>query len=1162
MMDKSAIEKFAINARIKLRQSVEERMSVLGISSNGVPDKVQVIGDIVIINLSNGMETRLTKEESNYRDQLIKEVKRQGYNNIVESVAYTWFNRLIAIRYMEVNDYLPTHVRVLSSIVLGKKEPDIISQCISVDLNFFQDEKNRIIELKNNEDLDRLFGMMFLIQCRELNRILPELFTITKPYENILLKLSYTNPDSVVRDLVDNISEEDFKDAVQIIGWMYQYYNSELKDDTFAKLKKNVKVSKERIPAATQLFTPDWIVRYMVENSVGRVWLEGHSNDILRSSWKYYIDEAEQESEVIRQLDEIRSERKNMLPEDIKIIDPCMGSGHILVYAFDVLMQIYESYGYSKSDSATLIVEKNLYGLDIDDRAYQLAYFAVMMKARQYDSNVFDRMIKNNIHSIVESDIIEESVFNGYGIKMGSMDRYLALSDIKYLVSQFYKGKLYGSLIELRGVRWDLIEAFINDRSISVYNTPEIDERLKEIVEVSKVLSKKYDVVVTNPPYMGGSGMDSELSKFVKDNYPDTKSDMSTCFMEKAFKMCNKTGFSSMINIPVWMFISSYKSLRNTIISKKTCVNMVHPGRGIFGSDFGTTSFVIQNQHYRNYVGTYCKLYQKQGSVDSIDEKERVFLSRKNRYYVKQEIFDKIPGSPIAYWVSENFVRAFIEFSNFNNLTECAAGVSSGNNDKYLRLWFEVDYSEIAFHCKSNKEFQESTFLYAPCNKGGFYRKWYGNNEYVARWKKFEEFHRNGSTYKHLLFKEGMTWSAITSSKFNSRYYSSGFIFDHASPSMFTMDQSSLLYLIGFSNSNVFERFINVINPTINTGADSLRKIPVDKSFPDKELIVELVKENIGCSMNEWDSYELSWDFKRHPFVCGVTKISEAYSMWQQSSESRYYVVHANEEILNQYFIEKYKLSDELKNTDNVIVSLRIACVQRDVKNFLSYAVGCIFGRYSLDVPGLIYAGGMWDSLKYSQYEVSFDNIVIINEDEYFGDDIVKKFVEFVKVVFGESTLEENLKFIVESLEIKGSGSSRDKIRMYFLKDFYKDHLKMYSTLPIYWLFDSGKENGFKALIYMHRYNENLVGKMRQNYLLPMQRRYADQINREKDQVKRSSIQKKLDEIERYDLAMELYSSNPVSIDLDDGIKFNYAKFQNIENSKSSKDRINLLYKI
>ncbi len=558
-MDKNAVEKFSTNARVKLRKSVDASMARLGIGEGREPESVDSSGTTVVLNLPGGLRTTLTSEQANWRAKLIDRVSSEGYDNVVEQVAYTWFNRLIAIRYMEVNDYLPTHVRVLSSSDKGKIEPDIVTQCIHMAdvLNLSSSEKDEIFALKSQGKSDELFSRMFVYECRSLNQILPELFTETRPYEKLLLNLSYTIQDGVVRELVDTVPEDDFRDAVQIIGWMYQYYNSELKDKVFADLKKNVKISKEHIPAATQLFTPDWIVRYMVENSLGRVWLEGHPDQSLQSKWKYYLVEADQEPQVKEKLKEIRSSRRRMEPTDIKVIDPCMGSGHVLVYAFDVLIQIYESYGYSKQDAASLIVENNLFGLDIDERAYQLAYFAVMMKARSYDPSVFNRKLKPNLSAMIETSGLDDSCLEGYGNGMAPMEKSLAYNDMKYLISLFKDARTYGSLIKVRELDFKRINAFINARSINLYAN---DDSIKKIVAIASILSQRYDAVITNPPYMGSSGMNPQLTKFVKDEYPLSKSDLSTCFMERTLALCNEDGFSSMINIPVWMFFPVLRS--------------------------------------------------------------------------------------------------------------------------------------------------------------------------------------------------------------------------------------------------------------------------------------------------------------------------------------------------------------------------------------------------------------------------------------------------------------------------------------------------------------------------------------------------------------------------------------------------------------------------
>lgn len=820
-MDRSAVERFSIESRKKLIRSIDNVMVELGVSPKSEVESIESAGDVTIITLKGGFKTTITAEETKWRGELVEAIKAEGYDNILEKVAYTWFNRIIAVRYMEVNDYLPSHVRVLSSVIDGRKEPDIITQCLKMDLSMTQAEIELVTRLKDSGEDDKLFSRLFIIQCRKLNEILPELFTKTKPYENLLLRISYIDPDGVVRDLVENISEDDFRDAVQIIGWMYQFYNSELKDETFADLKKNVKISKERIPAATQLFTPDWIVRYMVENSVGRVWLEGHDDPLLKSKWRYYLDEAEQEPEVQSELKRIRSGRADMMPSDIKVIDPCMGSGHILVYAFDVLMQIYDSFGYLPSDAAEMIVTRNLYGLDIDDRAYQLAYFAVMMKARQYDPSVFSKGLKPNLHAIPESNGISDDVFNEYGQKMQPMERSLALNDLKYLIQLFHDSKIYGSLLKPRDIDYSQIRKALNDCTITLYSNPIIREKVEEIVSIAEILSDHFDSVVTNPPYMGSSGMDNGLSKFVKDTYPNSKADLSTCFMEKTLSMCNETGFMSMINIPVWMFLSSFETLRKLISSQNTYVNMAHQGRGIFGSDFGSTAFVITKSHINDYNATYVKLFDKQGAVDSVEEKESRFLSGENRFYVKQDRFNAIPGSPIAYWVSEQFIDNFSKGISIDSISIFTGSQNiTADNNKYLRMWWEIKYPDIGSEKKWVK--------YA---KGGDSRKYFGNIIHVVDWSdEARMFYKTNKTSNLLdskcWYKEGITYTMLSSKGASFRYLPPECIFDKGGPSIINLGDK-LYYVLAFLNSNVCKTYLDTLNPTINLQVKDVNNLPL-----------------------------------------------------------------------------------------------------------------------------------------------------------------------------------------------------------------------------------------------------------------------------------------------------------------------------------------------
>ena len=1167
MMDKNAVEKFSTNARVKLRKSVDASMARLGIGNGREPESVDSSGTTVVLNLPGGLRTTLTSEQANWRAKLIDRVSSEGYDNVVEQVAYTWFNRLIAIRYMEVNDYLPTHVRVLSSSDKGKIEPDIVTQCIHMAdvLNLSSSEKDEIFALKSQGKSDELFSRMFVYECRSLNQILPELFTETRPYEKLLLNLSYTIQDGVVRELVDTIPEDDFKDAVQIIGWSYQYYNSELKNQVFHDLDKKIKFDKDRIPAATQLFTPDWIVRYMVENSLGRVWLEGHPDLSLQSKWKYYLEEADQEPQVKEKLKEIRSSRRRMEPTDIKVIDPCMGSGHVLVYAFDVLIQIYESYGYSKQDAASLIVENNLFGLDIDERAYQLAYFAVMMKARSYDPNIFNRKLKPNISAIIETAGMDESCLEGYGNGMAPMEKSLAYNDMRYLISLFKDARTYGSLIKVRELDFKRINAFINARSINLYSD---DDSVKKIVAVSSILSQKYDAVVTNPPYLASSGMDAKLSKYVKDCYPNSKSDLFACFIDRCMSMAADNSFTSMITQHSFMFLSSFEDLRHSILKYKTILNMAHQGaRGfdqIGGEVVQTTAFTIYSNSISDYIGTYCRL------VDDVGEsaKESRFLSGENRFHVKQSRFNSIPGSPISYWLSDKIISCFGRGIPLSEIATPRVGLQTGENARFVRLWFEVSIDDVSFDCQSRSDSIKSGKQWFPYNKGGDYRKWYGNNDTVVDWSNDGDEIRNFKDEKGKLrsrpqnmdyyFKQSITWSKVSSGAIAFRYKPAGHIFDVAGTSIFA-DESIRRYIHGFCNSCVASAIANAISPTLNYEVGHIASFPIITSTDTSE-IDRLVQDNIDISKEEWDSFETSWDFKTNPLInyCEDGLISKSYSAYSERINQMFSRMKANEERLNEIFIEIYGLEGELSaHVDDSRITIRSVSPHDAISHLMSYAVGCIFGRYSLKTPGIHFAGGEWaydpsDSLS------DADNIVPINDNEYFGDDIVVRIVEFIKVAFGKEHLEDNLKFIADNLGIKYTGTARDGIRKYFLNNFYDDHVNMYQKCPIYWLFDSGKENGFKALIYMHRYTPDLIAKMRQDYLLPMLSRYTEQLKTAEGTM-RIELQKKIEEIQVYDIAVEKYASEKVSIDLNDGVKVNYAKFQNIDNP-GSKKKINLLH--
>lgn len=1164
-MNKNAIKKFATEARRELISRVGQRALKYGISDKevGNPNDDSVGGHL------------LSSTEKKQRAALIKQIKEKGYEQVMEEVAYTWFNRFSALRFMEVNGYLPTRVRIFTDENNAFK-PQILAEAIHMELDGLDIEK--VYAYKEDNDNDELYKYLLITQCNALNSVLPGMFQKIADYTELLFPDNLLREGSVVQQMIELIPEEDWKDAVQIIGWLYQYYNSEKKDDVFAALKKNVKITKENIPAATQLFTPDWIVRYMVENSLGRLWIEGHPNDELKSQWKYYLEEAEQEPDVQAQLKSIREEYKALKPEDILCIDPCSGSGHILAYMFDVFVQIYEAYGVDTRTAVASIVENNIYGLDIDDRAAQLAYFSVMMKACQYDKRFLRRKVQPHVYAIVESNHVDkfavEYFCNGDAKLKEAMDT---------IISELHDAKEYGSIITVSQQDWDALYARFDEIQsesvMSIYTEPALG--LRTMVEVAEALAQKYDVVVTNPPYMGSSGMSSKLSTFVKKNYSDSKSDLFAVFIEKCGQMARINGYQAMITQHAWMFLSSFEKLRTKLLNTDI-VNMAHLGARAFeeigGEVVQTTSFVIRKSRIADYNGEYCCLIEPTTQRG----KEDMFLASENRYAADQSNFSKIPGSPVAYWVSEKVFELF-DGKHISDFGSAKVGIGSGNTDYFLKLWFEISFLDIGFN-RTNNEISEVNF--APINKGGSFRKWYGNFEYVINWKNdgaelknYKDSKGNKLSYPRNLdyqLKESITWGDITSSSLSFRYSDIGNFFSDVGNSFFVSNQKYLYYFLAYANTKFFDSLSSVINQTMHFKPGNMEAMPVVISEHHIAEIDSVVKENIGISKTDWDSFETSWDFQRHPLLQYATLtpqmvaqeevngyltmngIADAYRHWEQACNERFNQLKANEEELNRIFIDIYGLQDELTpEVEDKDVTVRKADLERDIKSFISYAVGCMFGRYSLDVDGLAYAGGEWDNSKYSTFAADKDNIIPISDDEYFEDDIVGRFVKFVEVVYGKATLQENLKFIADALG--GKGQPKDVIRNYFINGFYADHCKMYQKRPIYWMFDSGKKNGFKCLIYMHRYQPDTIARIRTDYVHEQQARYRTAIadletrianaatsERVKLNKQLKTLNDQATEIHAYEEKIHHLADQMISIDLDDGVKKNYEKFKDV----------------
>lgn len=1212
-MNKTLLKNFAIDARIRLLQMIQDKAALVGVTKDKIESPVSKSGDYEIYKTPAGTENTITGREIKQRENLVKKIKSAGFDNVMEQAAYTWFNRIIAIRYMEVNDYLPTHTRVLSSATEGKKEPDIVTESPNgVELNFTDSEKQKIVELKSKNKTDDLFALLFIKQCNELNKILPKLFENTNTsdldFTELLFGLSYTRTDGLLSRLLE-IDESDFKDQVQIIGWMYQYYNTELKDDTFAKLKKNVKITKERIPAATQLFTPDWIVRYMVENSLGRLYAQSQKTMDEKTvadsmGWKYYLPQAEQTEEVQKKLDEIKTDF-NL--ETVKILDPCMGSGHILVYAFDVLVKIYQNAGYNERDAAKLILENNIYGLDIDDRAAQLAYFALMMKGRQYDRRFFDRGVSPKVYAIQESNGIDREL-----LKRNLNVEKSVIEALETTLNTFNDAKEYGSILNVEKIGYDgIIEGLENWKKNkendleSVIVEECIDDQLMPLIAQAKVMSDKFDVVVTNPPYMGSTGMGNRLSSYVKIHFPDSKADMFSIFIDKASQYVKQNGFYSMIVQPSILFLSSFEKLRNRLISNQMIMSSLHMGRGIFGIDFGSAAFVLRNTYIPDYIGGFFKLHKRtfqyiaendiaelylksknntnykynfamyknteQVEIEEVDDDNTAGIPQQIFYNLPQDCFLKIPGVPIACDVS-NTLRNTFESQKLSDYAYSFQGMITGDNNYYLRLWHELNKEKVFFNL-NNSEANNYNNIWVPYNKGGPFRKWYGNNEYLLRWiDNGKKLTRARTENREYYFVPGVTWSFISSGTFSCRYFDKGFLWDVAGSSIFATKELSIKYICGLMNSSYSNKILNILNPTINYQVENVINIPVRGSKLMANEVENIVSELINFSKTDWDSFETSWDFTKHPLLpinndykdaaANSLLISDCYSKWETECSERFAKLKSNEEELNKIFIEIYGLQDEL--TPEVLdkdVTVRLADKTRDVKSFISYAVGCMFGRYSLSKEGLAYAGGNMDMNNYKYFVPDADNVIPVTDEAYFNDDIVTRFVEFVRQVYGESTLDKNLAFIAESLGNKGD-TPKEVIRSYFLNDFYKDHCKIYQKRPIYWMFDSGKENGFKALIYMHRYDNQTLARVRTDYLHKLQTMYEaalvqckqiienpvssahDKSNNIKRQTK---ITKQLAETRIYDQALGHIASQYIDIDLDDGVNVNYEKFQGVE---------------
>ncbi len=1156
-MNKAALKTFATAARRQLMEQVAVEAERLGMTA-GHPIAYATHGDYLTIGA--------TQYPMAWRDaveSLSQAWYRHGFAALVEEVAYTWFNRFVAIRYMELHDYLPTHIRVLSSRTPGQVGPDILLHY--ADLPWPIDVPTLDSAMRAGQR-DQVFRQLLIEQCNQLNNTMPFLFEKLNDYTELLLPNHLLHTDSVISRLVRDVSEDDFQE-VEVIGWLYQYYIADQKDAVFKDLKEGKKIGSESIPAATQLFTPEWIVRYMVENSVGRLWKESHPDYTSKNPWRYFINEAEQPPAVRNELSSLV--KTDLQPKAITIMDPACGSGHILVYAFDLLYEIYEDAGYPSREIPRLILENNLYGLEIDARAAQLAGFALLMKACAYSPRILANPPVPRVLTIKETRTVDRAAL----AELLASHTSISQRQIKTWLDGFIDAQNLGSLIRPQVIDGEAIRAALDGIKTggmgSLFDHGSQDELvlLEDVIQQTELLTRQFDVVVTNPPYMGARGMNPMMAGYLKEDYSIGKADLFAAFLLRCFDMTKPDSYVATINQQSWMFLSTFEALRKYILKNTTTISMLHLGPRAFEELQGwvvqTTTFVMRTSAIADYATTYVRLTEYLSS----DEKERRLVQGSaDQFYVSQDQFSAIPGSPIAYWASEAVRRAFEIAAPLESIAKPRLGMTTGDNDRFVRGWYEVSLNRIGFACGSADEALETGCKWFPYNKGGEYRKWYGNQEHVINWKDSGwEVKSTGSSYvrnEQFYFLSGITWSFISSSKFGVRYSPLGFIFDVAGSSVFPRE-SDISYVTAFLCSAITYQFMQYVNPTLNFQVGNIASLPLIMSDEIKPDVDRLAEQNIHIAQEDWDDFETSWNFVQHPLVkygSGVSTVSSAYAAWADDAEQRFRKMQANETELNRMFINLYGLQDELTpEVPDDDITLRRADEERDAKSFLSYFISCLMGRYSLDVPGLAYAGGDWDHTRYQTFQPVSDGVVLFTDDRYFESDVISRLEEFLTVLYGPDTVGENMQWLADRVDRRAEDDAVTRLRRYFMQEFFKDHCKVYSKRPIYWLFDSGAQKGFRALIYLHRYHPDTVARVRLEYLQPLQRRVAEEMNQLEgrlaaanlSRVERQMMNARLDvlrsrqeECVRYDQVLADLANQRIALDLDDGVKVNYAQLQ------------------
>ena len=1164
-MDKAVLKKFAIESRQDLMQRMKNKIKAFYIDEEF---SKQQSGDVYI--LANSKHSlNLSKEEYTKRELLIKRINELGLDQVIEEAAYTWFNRIVAIRYMEIHDYLPLTrdnkslgIRVLSSKD-NTPDPEIMKFTNLVnpelDIDF---KKEKYVELKDDNEK---FKYILLLVCKKLGRVIPQVFGGITDYIDILIPDNLLNDTGIVTKIINEVPEKNYN-QVEIIGWLYQYYNQSEKDRVISAKKA---YKKNEIPYATQLFTPDWIVKYITENSLVRL-----TDDIkLKKELEYYIED-EQDCKTDVEIDNL---------ENLKIIDPCCGSGHILVYAFDLLYKIYINKGYSKEKIAEDILKSNLYGLDIDDRAGQLSALSVLLKAREYDKNIFNKKISLNIYSIKESNNISSEAIEY--LKRNLEFEYQEIVD--YLIEKFKNAKEYGTILKLNNSNYDSIKKAIialNKKQLDIFEISilnELNEKFVPLLEQAKLLSNKYDSVITNPPYMGEKYMSELVKKYIRTNYFIGRNDMFSTFILVCKELCKKDGFIGLVTPYSWMFLDSYKDLRNFMINELPIVSLIQLEYNSFEvAALPVCTFCLKNST-EDYNGSYIKLSDFSGPEKQPIKALEAIRNHNVCYFYRANMknYNVIDGYPIAFWLSKNLRNVFANSKKIGDYGVARQGMTTSDNKRFLRLWFEVDLDKSNLNATSVIDAKKSQKKWFPYNKGGKFRKWYGNNEYFVNFyndgEEMEKFHEelnktsSGGRIKskEYYFKEAITWTFISSTSFGVRYSKNGAIFDVAGSSLF-VDQEYIFYILGFMCTELVTIFNQILNPTMNVQTSNIAQLPLIIDESKKEEIDDLVKENILLSKEDWDSFELSWDFKTHPLIKYKKNglIKDSFEEWENISKNRFNKMKENEIKLNKLFLEIYNLKDDIElNISDEEITVKIANNEREIKSLINYAVGCMFGRYSLDKEGIIYTGGEFKKESYVSFNPDEDNIIPITDKSYFDDDIVNRFKKFVEIVYGKDNLNENLDYISNVLSKKDGETTDDTIRRYFLENYFNDHCDSCCVIgsgkrPIYWLLDSGKKNGFKALIYMHRYNENLIPKARLDYLHRIQTTYEkllsdanyklttdlSMVDKKDAQKRQADLNAKLQEIKEYDEKIAHIANQRISIDLDDGVKVNYDKFKEI----------------